>query len=147
MRERSPQNEVGKGIERITHPSQSAHRSGQPTSAKAPHARVLLTGMSDGGTFSYVCGLRDDTVFTHLAPCSASFHPMLLEIVSAERLRDLPIYLMHGTLDWMFSVDMARTARDAFTAAGAAVEFREIEDLSHTYPREENNRILDWLAS
>ena len=109
--------------------------------------RVLLTGMSDGGTFSYVCGLRDDTFFTHLAPCSASFHPMLLEIVSAERLHDLPIYLMHGTLDWMFSVDMARTARDAFTAAGAAVEFREIEDLSHTYPREENNRILDWLSS
>ena len=29
--------------------------------------------------------------------------------------------------------------------AGAAVTYREIEDLSHTYPREENARILDWL--
>ena len=107
--------------------------------------RVLLTGMSDGATFSYVCGLRDATAYTHLAPCSASFHPMLLEIVSGDRLRDLPIYLMHGALDWMFPIDMARTARDAFTAAGAAVEFREIDDLSHAYPREENDRILDWL--
>jgi phospholipase/carboxylesterase len=31
--------------------------------------------------------------------------------------------------------------------AGADVVFREIEDLSHTYPRDENGRILDWLIS
>ena len=35
--------------------------------------RVLLTGMSDGGTFSYVSGLQSDAPFTHLAPSSASF--------------------------------------------------------------------------
>jgi phospholipase/carboxylesterase len=45
----------------------------------------------------------------------------------------------------MFPVDVARTARDAFTAAGARVEYREIADLSHTYPIEENPRIVDWL--
>ncbi|MDP6375936.1 MAG: hypothetical protein QF515_07550 [Pseudomonadales bacterium] len=107
--------------------------------------RVLLTGMSDGGTFSYIAGLRERTPFTHLAPSSASFHPMLLEVVSPSRIKDLPIYLMHGALDWMFPVDVARTARDAFAAAGADLTYREIEDLSHTYPREENMRILDWL--
>ena len=36
--------EVGKGTERITHPRQSAHGSGQPTRATAPLERVLLTG-------------------------------------------------------------------------------------------------------
>lgn len=107
--------------------------------------RILLTGMSDGGTFSYVSGLRSDAPFTHLAPSSASFHPMLVEMVDAARLKDLPIYLMHGALDWMFPVDVARSARDTFTAAGAAVEYREIEDLSHTYPVEENPRIMQWL--
>jgi phospholipase/carboxylesterase len=40
---------------------------------------------------------------------------------------------------------MARTARDALAAAGAAVHYREIEDLSHTYPRDENPHILDWF--
>ena len=45
----------------------------------------------------------------------------------------------------MFPVDVARSARDAFTAAGAEVVYREIPDLSHTYPREENTLILDWL--
>ena len=108
-------------------------------------ARVLLTGMSDGGTFSYVCGLQTDAPYTHLAPSSASFHPMLVEVADAERLRDLPIYLMHGALDWMFPVDVARDARDALGGAGAQVEYREIADLSHTYPVEENPRILAWL--
>jgi phospholipase/carboxylesterase len=107
--------------------------------------RILLTGMSDGGTFSYLSGLRSDTPFTHLSPISASFHPFILEGVDRDRLTGLPIYLVHGTLDWMFPVDVARTARDALTAAGAALTYREVDDLSHTYPREENARILDWL--
>ena len=47
----------------------------------------------------------------------------------------------------MFPVDVARTARDALSAGGAKVEYREIEDLSHTYPTEENPRIVDWLMS
>jgi phospholipase/carboxylesterase len=110
-------------------------------------SRILLTGMSDGGTFSYVSGLRSATAFTHLAPIAASFHPLLLEFAEAERLRDLPVFLIHGVLDWMFAVDMARTARDALTAAGAAVEYREIEDLSHTYPQEQNEAILDWMLA
>ncbi len=107
--------------------------------------RILLTGMSDGGTFSYVSGLQSDSPFTHLAPSSASFHPMLVEVADAQRLQGLPIYLMHGALDWMFPVDVARSARDALQVAGAAVEYREIADLSHTYPVEENPRIIDWL--
>ena len=49
--------------------------------------RILLTGMSDGGTFSYVSGLRANAPFTHLAPCSASFHPMLVEMSDQDRLK------------------------------------------------------------
>ena len=107
--------------------------------------RVLLTGISDGGTFCYLSGLRDDAPFTHLAPCAASFHPMLLEMASGSRMNRLPVYLIHGALDWMFPVEVAQTARDALSAAGADVVYREIEDLSHTYPWEENDRIIDWL--
>ena len=72
---------------------------------------------------------------------------MLVEVADAQRLQGLPVYLMHGALDWMFPVDVARTARDALSQAGAQVEYREIDDLSHTYPVEENPRIIDWLYS
>ena len=109
--------------------------------------RVLLTGMSDGGTFTYLAGLRDDAPFTHLAPCSASFHPLLLEAASGQRLQGLPIYLVHGALDWMFPIEVAQSARAALAAAGAAVAYREIADLSHTYPNDENDRIIDWLLA
>ncbi len=111
--------------------------------------RVLLTGMSDGGTFSYVAGLQPpfaQLAPTHLAPCAASFHPMLLGFADAERLAGLPIYLIHGALDWMFPIDVARTANDTLRSVGAEVTYREIPDLSHTYPTEENAKMLRWLS-
>lgn len=107
--------------------------------------KLLLTGMSDGGTFTYVQGLQTGSRFTHLAPISASFHPFLMEVVEGERLKDLPIYLTHGAKDWMFPIDIARTACRALSGGGADIVYREIGDLSHTYPREENARILDWF--
>ena len=103
--------------------------------------------MSDGGTFSYVSGLEPASPCTHLAPVSASFHPMLARMADAERMRGLPIHIVHGTLDWMFPVEIAHSARDALTAAGAAVRYREVEDLSHTYPRDINPELLDWLGA
>jgi phospholipase/carboxylesterase len=107
--------------------------------------RLLLTGMSDGGTFSYVTGLEGSSPFTHLAPVSATFHPLMAEIADAERLRGLPVHIVHGGLDWMFPVQMARQTRQLLSAAGANVTYREIEDLSHCYPREINPAILSWL--
>jgi phospholipase/carboxylesterase len=110
-------------------------------------ARILLTGMSDGGTFSYVSGLEPGSPFTHLAPVSAAFHPMLAAMADRDRLSGLPIHIAHGAVDWMFPVQMAREARDALAAAGANVTYREIADLSHTYPRELNPAILAWLQA
>ena len=107
--------------------------------------QILLTGMSDGGTFAYLAGLTKAASFSHLAPISASFQPMLLQFLDQQRLQEVPIYLTHGAEDWMFPIDVARTANAALTAAGARVEYREISDLSHAYPSEENDRIVTWF--
>ena len=107
--------------------------------------RLLLTGMSDGGTFCYVSGLESASPFTHLAPIAATFHPLMAEMADAQRLRGLPIYLVHGQLDWMFPVQVARQTQALLSAAGADVTYRELEDLSHCYPREMNPAILNWL--
>jgi phospholipase/carboxylesterase len=109
--------------------------------------RLLLAGMSDGGTFAAVSGLEPGSPFTHLAPTSCAFHPMLAQMADPDRLRGLPIYLTHGALDWMFPVAMARAAHQALQAAGAQVSYREVDDLSHTYPTELNADVLDWLRS
>jgi phospholipase/carboxylesterase len=107
--------------------------------------RMLLTGMSDGGTFCYVSGLDSASPFTHLAPVASTFHSLMAEMADAERLRGLPIFLVHGRLDWMFPVQVARHTAQALSAAGADVTYRELDDLSHTYPREINAELLRWL--
>jgi phospholipase/carboxylesterase len=70
---------------------------------------------------------------------------LMAGMADADRLRGLPIYLVHGRLDWMFPVEVARQARQALSVAGAAVTYRELDDLSHAFPREINAAMLDWL--
>ena len=74
--------------------------------------RLLLTGMSDGGTFCYVTGLERASPFTHLAPVAATFHPLMAEMADAERLR--------GPAD----LSRARPARLDVSGAGGAADAR-----------------------
>jgi len=108
-------------------------------------SHMLLTGMSDGGTFTLLSGLMGDSRFTHLAPFAASFHPILIEMSERSRMRGLPIHLVHGALDWMFPVETGRAAHAALAAAGAAVTYVEPDDLSHTYPRDMQPALVDWF--
>jgi len=108
-------------------------------------AHILLTGLSDGATYALLCGLQADMPFTALAPVSGVLHPANLVNGNLERARGVRIYLVHGELDWMFPVALARLAAQELERAGAEVTFRPIADLSHTYPREENGRILEWF--
>src|SRR5262249_279833 len=108
-------------------------------------ARILLTGLSDGATYTLLCGLQDHAPFTALAPVSGVMHPLNFANGNIERARDRRIYLVHGELDWMFPVAVARLGYGQLRDAGADITFRPIADLSHTYPREENDRILTWF--
>jgi phospholipase/carboxylesterase len=47
----------------------------------------------------------------------------------------------------MFSARTAQVAEKTLAQAGADVSYRELADLSHTYPRDENGAILDWFLS
>lgn len=109
--------------------------------------RIVLTGMSDGGTFTYVTGLQAGSPFTHLAPVAATFHPFLVQAADRARMKELPIFITHGVLDWMFPVETARMAQMTLSAFGARVVYREMEDLSHCYPTEINDEILSWVSA
>jgi phospholipase/carboxylesterase len=109
--------------------------------------RVLLTGLSDGGTFTLVYGLAHPEAFRALAPCCGVFHPVNFANGNLERARDRPIYLVHGAQDFLFPIGLAHLTRDTLDAAGARLVYRELPELSHTYPRSENPAILDWFAT
>jgi phospholipase/carboxylesterase len=108
-------------------------------------SRILLTGLSDGGTYALLAGLDVDAPYTALAVVAGVLHPRNFASGNLGRARGRRIYLAHGALDWMFPVGLAQGARDALSEAGADVTYREIADLSHAYPREENDRILRWF--
>ncbi len=112
---------------------------------KVDATRILLTGLSDGATYTLLLGLQEGSPFTALAPVSGVFHPANMENGNIGRAKGKRIYLVHGSLDWLFPVMIAHGTRDALQEAGADLRFHEIEDLSHTYPREENDKILTWF--
>jgi phospholipase/carboxylesterase len=102
--------------------------------------RMLLTGISDGATFALICSLQQNSPFNSIAPVAGVLPP--LDIYSTQGKR---IYWVHGALDWMFPVRLAEGASEALKMSGADITLRVIDDLSHTYPREENDRILKWF--
>jgi phospholipase/carboxylesterase len=112
---------------------------------KVDRERVLLTGLSDGATMTLLVGLGEEVPFTHLAPISGVLHPLSFAIGNLDRARGRKIQLVHGALDWMFPVSLAQEAAQVLEDAGADLVYREIADLSHTYPREENARLIEWL--
>jgi phospholipase/carboxylesterase len=107
--------------------------------------RVLLTGLSDGATFTLLAGLAEGSPYSALAPVSGVLHPLAHRLGHLARARGRRIYLVHGARDWLFPVSLARLAREALEAGGADLHYREIGDLSHAYPREENAAILRWF--
>lgn len=112
---------------------------------RVDRSHVLLTGLSDGATYALLEGLSEHSPFTHLAPVSGVLHPANMMGGNLARAAGRKIYLVHGRLDWMFPVATAEMAAGELTAAGADLTLRILEDLSHTYPREENDRILTWF--
>lgn len=110
-------------------------------------SRVLLTGLSDGATFTLLAGLAENSPFTHLAPVSGVLHPANFANGNLERARGRRIWQAHGALDWLFPVSLARLAHAELAKAGAQIEFHEIADLSHAHPRETNREILRWLGA
>lgn len=106
---------------------------------------ILLTGMSDGGSYTLLAGLKEASPFTHLAPFSSVLHPDLAMSGRLAFAKDRDIYLVHGTQDWIFPIETAFMAQSALEAAGARLIFRPIEGLSHTYCRTENDALLRWF--
>lgn len=106
-------------------------------------SRVLLTGLSDGGIYTYLYGLNHPEAFTALASLSANFMPFMLPAEPTPR----PTYIMHGEADHMFHVQVARGAAWYLQEHGFPVEYHERPGYGHYYPPMENVLILDWFAA
>ncbi len=107
--------------------------------------KILITGMSDGATFSMLAGLRKSTPFTHIAPFSGIMPASLAKMSDDTLATDRPVFLVHGTEDKMFPVETAYLTKSELETAKVEVVLKIKNGLGHTYARNEHDSLLNWF--
>jgi phospholipase/carboxylesterase len=110
-----------------------------------PARRVVLAGFSQGGAIALQTGLRYSERLGGILALS-TYLPLAARL-AAERSpanRDLPIFMVHGTLDPMIPIARARESHAALQALGYGVEWREYA-MPHSVCAEEIADIAAWL--
>jgi len=111
-------------------------------------ARILLTGFSQGATYTYTFGLRNPLLFRAIAPVSGALiaGPTPEADAILKRARGLGVYIGHGAADNHVPIIRARASRDRLERAGFKVLYHEIPLHGHFYPPQESARIWVWFV-
>ena len=110
---------------------------------KVDTARILLTGLSDGGSFGYDVGFAFPERFAGLAVVAGILRPHQ----RTEQASQLPVYIAHGAQDQLFPVQYIRLVADKLRKLGHSVTYHELPNFGHAYPSGENAAILDWFET
>lgn len=105
--------------------------------------RILVTGLSDGGTFSYALGASRPHLFRAVAPVAGVLPPWL----DMQKATTLPFLIIHGSQDFIFPVAVARLAHATLIENGLKeVTFTELPEWGHAYTYSINETyILPWF--
>ena len=105
--------------------------------------RILVSGLSDGGTFSYALATSRPDLFKAVAPVAAVLPPWL----DLQKAKALSFLIIHGGQDFIFPVMTARMAKATLVENGyAEVTYKELPDWGHAYTYSINeNMILPWF--
>jgi len=110
--------------------------------------RVYLTGLSDGGTFTYLLGLSCADLFAGAAVIAGDLHPMVDPLLRKKEGKALPLLIVHGVLDFIFDIASIRQAHTLLQKLGYAVTYQELPDWGHAYTYTINEqRVLPWFES
>ena len=105
--------------------------------------RILVTGLSDGGTFSYALSASRPHLFGAIAPVAGVLPPWL----DMQKTVTLPFLIIHGGQDFIFPVAVARLAHATLVENGLReVTFTELPEWGHAYTYSINEAyILPWF--
>lgn len=104
--------------------------------------RILLTGLSDGGSFGYDVGFAFPERFAGLAVVAGILRPHQ----RTPQTPQLPVYIAHGERDQLFPVEYIRMVAARLQELGHEVTYHEIPGFGHAYPAGENAAILEWFT-
>ena len=109
-------------------------------------SRVYLSGLSDGGTFTYMLGLSRPDMFTGIAPIAGDFHAMLDPMLRRKQGQGLPLYIVHGVHDFIFPVATIRQGYELLSNIGYNATYEELPDWGHAYTSRINEElVLPWF--
>ena len=108
--------------------------------------RVYLTGLSDGGTFTYLLGLGRPDLFSGIAPVAGDLHGMMDGMLRRKQGIELPIYIVHGAHDHIFPVETIRSGHELLTRLGYNSRYEELPDWGHSYCSFVNEQlVMPWF--
>jgi predicted esterase len=111
-------------------------------------ARVYLSGLSDGGIFTYILGLERSELFRGLAPVAGALHMVVDQLLRQGRGKDTPLLVVHGVHDFIFPVTFTRQTCDLLKQIGYNVTYEELPEWGHAFPYSINERmVLPWFES
>jgi pimeloyl-ACP methyl ester carboxylesterase/prenyltransferase beta subunit len=114
------------------------------TTFKTDRRRVVVTGLSMGGTGSWELAAAHPERFSAVVPVCGKGKPE-----GARSLAGLPLWAFVGDQDSNEVVQNNRTMIEAIVAAGGLPKYTEYRDVEHnSWDRAYNNRALvDWMLS
>jgi phospholipase/carboxylesterase len=110
--------------------------------------RIYLTGLSDGGIFTYIFGLEQSHLFRGLAPIAGVLHPIVDPMLRQGHGKDTPMFVVHGGKDFIFPVAFARQTCNLLKSIGYNVTYKELPEWGHAFPYSINEQmVLPWFES
>jgi hypothetical protein len=110
--------------------------------------RIFLTGLSDGGTFSYLAAFSLPELFAGVAPIAGELSQVADPMLRKKLANDVPFYVIHGTHDHIFSIVSVKSTCGLLEHLGYRLKFDELPDWGHAYPYKINeDRVMPWFQS
>lgn len=111
-------------------------------------SRTFLTGLSDGGIFTYIMGLERHELFAGLSPVAGALHMAADPMLRTGTGREVPILVIHGVHDFIFPVTFTRQTNDLLSSLKYNIKYEELPDWGHAFPYSINEQlVLPWFES
>ncbi len=109
--------------------------------------RTFLTGLSDGGTFSYLLAFLAPQYFAGVAPVAGELSQVAQPLLRRKEGREVPVFVVHGGRDHIFPIDTVRGTSGLLKHLGYDIRFDELAAWGHAYPYRINEQLIfPWFA-
>jgi hypothetical protein len=131
--------------------------------------RVVLSGVSDGGTGTYFIAMRDTTPFASFLPLNGFYIVLtnsLIEdhLIFPNNLRNKPLFVVNGGRDKFYPISMVEPFTNHLVHGGVTIDYHPQPDAEHNtkwwpelediyekfvtdHPRDANPDHLSWEAA